>query len=409
MKDCWGNKNSKNMNSKNMHMKRKYDDKGKGKERAKKKAKTEETSHVEEVEMDEEITFSLKECMVFDATEEGQHFNIQEYDSCNMNGIDEHILYYDWLADSATTSHVTNQREAFITYQPLEATTVAGVGNIKAKAEGRGTIEIVSYCDGHKYILTLEDVLYIPNNCNNLISLGRWDTAGGRYVGGRGTITLITKDGKSIAKGTKISNNLYKMKVSVREPNATHTKKYTATPQTFMSNEPSQSWETWHNRFGHISYSGLQKLLDLKLVDGFTVDTRTPKTDCVACTEAKQSQKPFSKSTDRTTAPGELTHIDLWGKYDVTSINGNQYYIVLVDDAARYTTIDFLKKKDEVAQKVIKYLLHLKTHGKCPKAIRMDRGKEFINETLKTWCHENGINIQMTVPYSPSQNGWWSE
>jgi transposase InsO family protein len=35
----------------------------------------------------------------------------------------------------------------------------------------------------------------------------------------------------------------------------------------------------------------------------------------------------------------------------------------------------------------------------------MDRGKEFINETLKTWCRENGIDIQMTMPYSPSQNG----
>jgi hypothetical protein len=199
--------------------------------------------------------------------------------------------------------------------------------------------------------LTLEDVLYILNNRNNLISLGQWDTAGGRYAGGGGTLTLITKDGKSIARGTKIGNNLYKIKVSVCKPNTTHAKGHTVTPQTFMSNEPSQNWETWHNQFGHISYSGLQKLLDLNLVDGFSVDTRMPKPDCVACTEAKQSQEPFSKSTDRTTEPGELTHIDLWGKYDITSINGNQYYIVLVDDAARYTSIDFLKKKDEAAQK----------------------------------------------------------
>jgi hypothetical protein len=93
-------------------------------------------SHIEELETDKEITFSLKEHMMFDATKEGQHFNIQEYDSCNMNGIDERVLYYDWLADSVTTLHITNQCEASITYQPLEATTVARVGNVKAKAEG---------------------------------------------------------------------------------------------------------------------------------------------------------------------------------------------------------------------------------------------------------------------------------
>jgi hypothetical protein len=111
-----------------------------------------------------------------------------------------------------------------------------------------------------------------------------------------------------------------------------------------------------------------------------------PKKDCDACTEAKQSQKPFSRSTEWTNKSGELTHVDLWGKYDITSINSNQYYIILVDDATCYITMDFLKKKDKAAQKVIEYLLHLKTHGKPLKAIRMDHVKEFVNDTLKTWC-----------------------
>jgi hypothetical protein len=103
--------------------------------------------------------------------------------------------------------------------------------------------------------------------------------------------------------------------------------------------------------------------------------------------------------------PGKLMHIDLWGKYNVVSINGNQYYIVFIDDAGWYTTVNFLKKKDEAVQKVIEYLTHLKTQGRSPKAIRFDHGKEFINETLNKWCHENRIQIQMTAPYSPSQNG----
>ena len=37
--------------------------------------------------------------------------------------------------------------------------------------------------------------------------------------------------------------------------------------------------------------------------------------------------------------------------------------------------------------------------------IYVDRGKEFINEDLKSWCHEQGIEINQTAPYSPSQNG----
>jgi hypothetical protein len=174
---------------------------------------------------------------------------------------------------------------------------------------------------------------------------------------------------------------------------------------TFSVKEPAQSWETWHKWLGHIGYTGLQRLLDRNLVEGFTVDTKTPKPDCIACTEAKQSEKPFSATITRKTEPGQLTHIDVWGKYDVASINGHQYFILMVDDVARYVTIQFLKTKDQAAQWVKDYLAYLKTHGKSPRAIRTDRGHEFLNEHLQNWCQAQGIELQMTAPYSPSQNG----
>jgi hypothetical protein len=282
---------------------------------------------------------------------------------------------------------------------------VSGVGGLKTAAEGIGTIEVESMYNGNKYLLRLEDVLYIPANPYNLFSLGRWDTSGGHYTGGGGGITLVTKDGKSVARCQKVSNNIYRMKITIRQPGSMTTKNATVTPQTYLSSEPAQSWETWHKRFGHISYTGLQKLLDLDLVDGFNVDTRTLKTDCVACTEAKQTVEPFNQSTNRVTQPGELTHIDMWGKYRVASIHGNQYYIVYVDDRGRYTTLDFLRTKDQAVQSVKNYVTRLKALGRNPKALRFDRGKEFINEHLKKWCAEQGIEIQTTAPYSPAQNG----
>ena len=303
------------------------------------------------------------------------------------------------------TSHVCNRHEAFTRFHPISATTVAGVGNLETKAEGRGTVELTSWCNGHKYILQLEDVLYIPNNRNNLISLGKWDQGGRQFRSGGGVLTLITKDGTSVARGTKVGNNLYKMKVAVREPNTRSPKNTTVTPQTFLAAEPVQSWETWHKRFGHIGYSRLQHMLDKDLVEGFSVDTRTQKPDSIACTESKQTVKPFGKITERKTEPSELTHIDLWGKYSVTSINGNNYYILFVDDTERFSTTEFLKQKGEAPQKVKEYLMHLKTQGKMPKAIKVDWGKEFVNDELKSWCREQGIEIHMTAPYSPPQNG----
>ena len=43
--------------------------------------------------------------------------------------------------------------------------------------------------------------------------------------------------------------------------------------------------------------------------------------------------------------------------------------------------------------------------GKASRWIRIDNGKEFVNEEMKKWAAEKGITIETTAPYLPSQNG----
>ena len=360
-------------------------DKDKSRDKGKGKAVGDQTNMVEE-----EITFVVDE----------EAYNFDTYEMYNTSAIDERLIYYDWLADNATTSHVACQKESFTTYTPVGNVSVSGVGGKEATIAGRGIVDLISTCNGHTYNLRLENVLHVPGQRNNLISLGRWDAAGGRYLGGKGELTLVTKDGKHVANGKKLDKHLYKMDVSVKRSPST-----SACDETFNNQVTPLSWETWHRRYGHVGYTGLQKLLDGNMVEGLIVDDQTDKPDCVACTEAKQHIETFPKSTTRQTEAGELTHIDLWGKYAVKSIHGNQYYLLFVDDAKRYITATCLKEKTDAAQGVIDYLQHLLTQGRNPKAIQIDGGKEFVNETLKKWCREHGVEIHMTAPYSPSQNG----
>ena len=152
--------------------------------RPKKKPRRKEMNQGEKIEEkndDKHIVFALNELseITFDNSEEGQFFNFNEPDVNDSSESNPHLLYYDWLADSATTLHVSNRYEAFITFHPLTDTIVSGVGNVKTKAEGRGMVELISSCNSHKYTLQLEDVLYILTNYNNLIALGKWDKAGG--------------------------------------------------------------------------------------------------------------------------------------------------------------------------------------------------------------------------------------
>ena len=158
---------------------------------------------------DEIITFLVNE-------EEGQDFNYDTFDVSNSLAMDERVSYYDdWVADTGTTSHICNQRAAFTTYKPLGDKIVSGVGGLKTTVQGIGTVDVESIHKENKYILQLENVLHNPSNPNNLFSLGCWDTSGGRYTRGGGTITLIPKDGKSIARCVKVTNNLYQIKLTI--------------------------------------------------------------------------------------------------------------------------------------------------------------------------------------------------
>ena len=150
----------------------------------------------------------------------------------------------------------------------------------------------------------------------------------------------------------------------------------------------------------------VKRLHAKNLIDSFTVDTKTPTPDCTSCMQAKQSCKSFDpKAETWHKVKGELTHMDLWGKYEISSISGHQYYLLLVDDATRYITVYFLKGKHEAAQQVKNYMTHLHVCSITTHGIRVDHGTEFINKNLQDWCHAKGMEIELTAPYSPSQNG----
>ena len=165
-KRCWGKKGQK----------RNRPNKDTGRS-ANKKAKTDhanaatEQSHamIEEVNdenasVNEAIVFVVEEGGIqFDESEIGQYSGFKEY-AANSGANDECVLYYDWLSDSATTSHICNAREAFVSYQPANGTTVAGVGDAKTSVMGRDDVVLLSQCEGRTYELQLKNVLHIPSN-----------------------------------------------------------------------------------------------------------------------------------------------------------------------------------------------------------------------------------------------------
>jgi hypothetical protein len=158
---------------------------------------SEETAHIEE----EEIVFVSTEHNEEDFFEGAEYYNFDTDVDSYEN--DECLIYYECLADSAMTSHVSNRHDAFISYKPTENILMGGVGGIKTQAKGRGTVILESTYKGHKYTLMLKDILYIPRNKNNLISLGKWEAMGSMFEAHKGKLMLTSESRKGVAMGTR--------------------------------------------------------------------------------------------------------------------------------------------------------------------------------------------------------------
>lgn len=168
------------------------------------------------------------------------------------------------------------------------------------------------------------------------------------------------------------------------------------------------TWDQWHHRYGHIGMTALRQLQKEGLVSGLEIDESSiPSKTCEACIQAKQTHKPFPKEAEnRSEIPGERIVSDVWGPARVTSIGGWNYTISFIDDAKRYYTVLFLVRKSDAPLRIKSHIAVVKRKfGKAPRWMRVDNGAELVNAEVRKFAAEEGILIETTAPYSPSQNG----
>ena len=102
----------------------------------------------------------------------------------------------------------------------------------------------------------------------------------------------------------------------------------------------------------------------------------------------------------------EIIHSDVCGPMSSKSLRGYAYYVSFIDDFSRKTWVYFMKNKDEVFSKFkeFKALIENQTEKKI-NTFRSDNGREFTSNEIKELCKESGINMELSTPCNPQQNG----
>jgi hypothetical protein len=97
---------------------------------------------------------------------------------------------------------------------------------------------------------------------------------------------------------------------------------------------------------------------------------------CSACQAGKQVGNTHPKKSAMSTSKAfELLHMDLFGPTTYTSIGGNKYGFVIMDDFTRYTWMAFLVDKSDVFDTFKKFIKRVQNEFETTiKRVRSDNG-----------------------------------
>lgn len=301
-----------------------------------------------------------------------------------------------WIIDTGASSHMTSDRHAFYSIEPLKTPRTiyfANGGHGTAKYEGTILLNIGSA------VIALENVLYVPE-CKeaNLFSVSAAMRKGAKITMAKEEC-VISKDDFSWT--FTLQGNVFTLHGTPM------------VPDDIAASAAVGEAEVWHARLGHIGYDALARMVEKDMILGINVTPEefkeAGKKTCEICELTKQTTASFPKSSPtNTTAPLEIVHSDVCGPISCDSYGGMKYALTILDDFSGYAEVFLMKNK---ASKTVYSVLREaiprleKITGCDMKTLRTDNGGEFVNEELQRWLGFRGITHQTTVPYTPQQNG----
>jgi len=264
------------------------------------------------------------------------------------------------------------------------------LGNTKEmQVERKGTVKVET---SHGKINQLDNVQFVPDLGYNLLSVGQLMTRGHSVLFDDNTCVITDKKSGHKVEIAMTSNKMFPLDVSNMENFA-------------LTSSMKDDSTLWHLKYRHLHMNGLKILRDKGMVFGLP---RIDSTNlCEGCIYGKQTRKSFPVGkAKRASHYLELIHADLCGPMQTKSLGGSIYFLLFVDDYSRMSWVYFLQHKSETFQKFQIFKAMVENQSGCHiKVLRTDRGGEFISKDFNLFCEEEGIQRELTAPYTLEQNG----
>ena len=301
-----------------------------------------------------------------------------------------------WLVDSGASSHMTPSKEYFASYEAFDRPEKVHLGDGRVvEAVGAGNIQLkMVFKVSRSKPATMYDVLYVPKLSCSLFSVRAAAKRGNQVKFSQEKCWIRDSKGQLRGMGTLV-DKLYQLDCEVRCPSGEN------------AAAAIETNDLWHQRLGHLNNQQLHKMVKDDRVSGIKLSPRSGESICEGCVVGKMQRKPF-KAVDheQSTKKLELVHSDVCGPIQVGSIGGSRYFATFIDDYSHCVSVYFLKHKSEVLSKFKEFeSIVTNESGERIVRLRTDNGGEYVSTDFQEYLKSKGIQHELTVPYSPQQNG----
>ena len=310
-----------------------------------------------------------------------------------------------WYLDSCASVHITPRRDQFITKLSPSRLLVEIADGSEVRSKGKGDVR-VSYIshEGRVKSTIIRGVHYVPEAASSLLSVGTLEDRGASVaVDSLGRRISLIKDQKEVLCGHRHGKV---WRLNQTQLHRAHAIKEKEDHDTTTKSIPKVSQRLLHARLGH---PGKHMEGKLNTVMDDLGDHSFCPPFCSSCTEAKMTRKVSREPMSIVTEKLARVHMDLWGPVEL-SLQGMKYMLTITDQATGRIWVYFSRDKKRIVDKVKAWVVVAEAEcreygkGEKVKAMRFDRGREFLNEAMKEFCAGREIRIETTVGYQPEGN-----